>query len=526
MLENYLNWFKQFIGNMGEGIWTILKNLFSGIVQIFNFSTYFQQFSSYAGKFNALEWILAILSFILAFAIWAGLIFLLVLLIRKYIRFRKTLVGNEDLLEEIADLHRDVVRLTTEKERILSMKVSQAGLTPEEFKKLLESTENEVNTSAEEQPTEEATDNAPTPDPQHLSRFFRLTAVDEKYAFYNPPDYENTMSMEELCTDVRNYACYASHLYYEIKAIRLFFAGLASTKMILLQGISGTGKTSLPYMLGKYFRNDATIASVQPSWRDRTELFGYFNEFTKRFNETEVLRRIYEASYNDDINIIVLDEMNIARVEYYFAEMLSILEMPDPSEWKIELTPNVWENDPKHLLGGKLKIPQNVWYVGTANNDDSTFSVSDKVYDRAFVINLDSKGIPFDAPETTAKNISFSYVDSLCRKAVEEHPVSQEILDKIAKLDLYVIEKFRVAFGNRILKQLKIFVPVYVACGGDELEGLDYLLATKVFRKFESLNLSLIRDEIKGLIAYLDNLFGTGTMKECTEFLLRLQKTY
>ncbi len=525
MLEHFLDWFYAFMTTMLGGVWQMISNFFMGLVQIFNFGAYFDQFSQYGAEFSALEWILAVLCFILAFAIWAGLIFVLVLLIRKYIRFRRTIVGNEDLLEEIADLHRDVVRLNNEKERILAMKVSQAGLSPEEFQRLLESTET-PSLEGDVDETAEISDASPTPDPQHLSRFFRLTAVDEKYAYYVPPTYDNSMSLEELCNDVRNYACYASHLYYEMKTIRLMFAGLSCTKMLLLQGISGTGKTSLPYMLGKYFINDATIASVQPSWRDRTELFGYFNEFTKRFNETEVLRRIYEASYNDDINIIVLDEMNIARVEYYFAEMLSILEMPDPTEWNIELTPTVWENDPKHLDGGRLKIPQNVWYIGTANNDDSTFSVSDKVYDRAFVINLDSKGIAFDAPETTAKNISYSYVDSLFQKAVQEHPVTQDILDKVAKLDLYVIEKFRVAFGNRIMKQLMVFVPVYVACGGTVLEGLDYMLATKVFRKFESLNLSLIRDEIKGLIAFMDTLFGNGSMKECTAFLQRLQKTY
>ena len=108
-----------------------------------------------------------------------------------------------------------------------------------------------------------------------------------------------------------------------------------------------------------------------------------------------MLRRIYEASYNDDINIIVLDEMNIARVEYYFAEMLSILEMPDQSEWNIQLISSTWDTDPKRLKNGDLKISPNIWYIGTANNDDSTFSVSDKVYDRAFVINIDSKGMAF-----------------------------------------------------------------------------------------------------------------------------------
>jgi hypothetical protein len=206
--------------------------------------------------------------------------------------------------------------------------------------------------------------------------------------------------------------------------------------------------------------------------------------------------------------------------------MLSILEMPDPNEWKIELVPSMWQTDPKHLIDGKLHIPQNVWYIGTANNDDSTFAVSDKVYDRALVINLDSKGIPFDAPVTEAKRINYSYVESLYRKAIQDHPVSEEHLEKIAKLDMYVIERFRVAFGNRIMKQLKVFVPVYVACGGDAVEAIDYLLATKVFRKFEGLNLSLIRDEIKGLIRYMEMLFGKGSMPECTAYLQRLQKMY
>jgi 5-methylcytosine-specific restriction endonuclease McrBC GTP-binding regulatory subunit McrB len=294
---------------------------------------------------------------------------------------------------------------------------------------------------------------------------------------------------------------------------------------VLLQGISGTGKTSLPYAMGKFFMNDSTIVSVQPSWRDRAELFGYFNEFSKRFNETEVLRRIYESAYNDDVNVMILDEMNIARVEYYFAEMLSIMEMPDPNEWKIELVPSAWDNDPKKLSDGKLLIPQNVWYVGTANNDDSTFAVSDKVYDRAFTINIDSKANPFPAPDTEPMQVSYSYVNSLYEKAVEENPLDKKYLDMIEQLDTFVIKKFRIAFGNRIIKQLKVFAPVYVACGGNVLEAIDHILATKVFRKFESLNLSLIRDEIKGLINYLNTLFGKNKMESSIEFLERLQRT-
>ena len=510
-MDGFLSWFFAFITTMLGGVWQIFSNLFLGIVQIFNFPVYFDQFSQYQSDFNVLGWILAVFCFILAFAVWGAVIFIAILGIRKYLRFRKTLVGNEDLLEEIADLHLDVIKLTAEKERIMALKIANTGLSLDELRAIFD--------EEDEKEEEEA---VATED----RRFFRLAAVDEKYSMYTPPTYQTGMSLEEICDDIRNYACSRSRLFYEKKTIRLMFAGLASTKLIILQGISGTGKTSLPYIMGKYFANDATIASVQPSWRDRSELFGYFNEFTKKFNETEVLRRIYESTYNDDINIIVLDEMNIARVEYYFAEMLSILEMPDPNEWKIELVSSMWQTDPKHLVDGKLQIPQNVWYIGTANNDDSTFAVSDKVYDRALVINLDNKGIPFDAPPTDAKYINYSYVESLYRKAVVDHPVSAENLEKIAKLDVYVIEKFRVAFGNRIMKQLKTFVPVYVACGGEEVEAIDYLLATKVYRKFEGLNLSLIRDEIKGLIRYMDTLFGKNSMPECTAYLMRLQKMY
>ncbi|MGM9631770.1 MAG: hypothetical protein ACI3XL_01590 [Eubacteriales bacterium] len=522
-MDGYLSWFFAFMTSMLiDGVWRIFYNLFLGIVQIFNLPVYIDQLLMYKNQFGALDWVFCVLSIILVYGVWAIIIFLIILAIRKYVRFRRSLVGNEDLLEEIADLHRDVIRLTQEKERIMALKVGQTGISMEQLNGIFDEETRQVQGSA----PAGASGKDVKPDDPNAKRFFRLSGVDDKYEYLTPPEYVEGMTLEEICDDIRNFACSKMHLYYEKKTIRLMFAGLASTKLIILQGISGTGKTSLPYCMGKYFKSDATISAVQPSWRDRSELFGYFNEFTKKFNETEVLKRIYEASYNDDINIIVLDEMNIARVEYYFAEMLSVLEMPDPSEWKLNLVTATWPNDPKHLENGNLSIPQNVWYIGTANNDDSTFAVSDKVYDRALVINLDTKGVAFEAPVTESKSISYSYVADLYEKAIEQYPVSEENHDKIQKLDMYVIQKFRVAFGNRIIKQLDKFVPVYVACGGDEIEAIDYLLATKVFRKFESLNLSLIRDEIKGLKDYLDTLFGKGRMEVCIEYLNRLQKMY
>lgn len=521
-MEGFLNWFFAFIVQMFGGLWDSIKHIFLGIFNIFNVPKYISLFNTYKNQFRLVDWIFSILALIIVYAFWIVIVLIIILLIRKYIRFRKTLVGNEDLLEEISTLHQEIDRATREKERVLALKLGAAGMSMEELQQAIQDIDkidDEPENSEEDENGEKAQEN-------NGKRFTRLSIVDDKYTYYIPPVYNTEMNLQEICDDLRMFACYRSRLFYDIKTIRLMIAGLASTKMVVLQGISGTGKTSLPYVMGKYFKNDVTIASVQPSWRDRTELFGFFNEFTKKFNETEVLKRIYDASYNDNVNIIILDEMNIARIEYYFAEMLSIMEMPDPNEWKIELVPSSWDTDPVKLVDGKLSIPQNVWYVGTANNDDSTFSISDKVYDRAFTINLDKKGIPFEATPTDAKDISYSYIESLYQKAIAEIKISDDTTEKLAKLDQYIIDHFRVAFGNRIMKQISLFVPVFVACGGDEIEGLDYILATKVLRKFEALNLGLIRDEIKGLINYLDVNFGKDRMGECIAYLKRLQKMY
>lgn len=520
-MDKFLRWFFEFISEMLKGFEIMFQGIGRGIIKIFNVKNYIKIFKTYSKDFSTIEWILAVLTIIVVIAIYVLVFVLIIMVIRKYIRFRHSIVSNEDLLEEISVLQRDVMKMAKEKDRIMAMKVAQIGggsgpalsLTSEEYE--TEDAENIQQAAGDEGIFITQT-----------RRFSKLYEVDMFYKDYATPDYDNEIDLPGVCERYRNFACSKMHLFYDIKTIRLFIAGMASTKLIILQGISGTGKTSLPYSFGKFLGIDTTIASVQPSWRDRTELFGYFNEFTKNFNETEVLKRIYESSYNDNVNLILLDEMNIARIEYYFAEMLSILEMPNADEWELDLVPNVWSSDPENLDHGRLRIPQNIWYIGTANNDDSTYAISDKVYDRAQPINLDAKGVAFEAPETEQLTISFSHLNDLFQDAFEKYPISEENLKKIHQLDLWVIDKLRVAFGNRIIKQMGLFVPVYVACGGEELDGIDYILATKIFRKFESLNLAMLRDELKELVVYINKSFGKGKMNESIAYLERLQKLF
>ena len=515
------------MSEMLKGYAEIVKGIGRGFRQIFDIKNYITIFKTYSTDFSAVSWILAVLSIIIVVAIYVLILAMIILAIRKYLRFRHSIVSNEDLLEEISLLQRQVLKMTKEKDEIMAMKVAQMGLPAgsgalslADGQTAFEGGEGGGEAAASVGTVEDGV--VQTTD----FRFSKLIEVDTFYKTYTPPEYDNEISLEGIVDRFRNFACSRMHLYYEPKTIRLFLAGMASTKLIILQGISGTGKTSLPYSFGKFLQVDTTIASVQPSWRDRTELFGYFNEFTKNFNETEVLKRIYSSNYNNDINLILLDEMNIARVEYYFAEMLSILEMPNADEWELDIVPNVWSTDPVKLDKGKIVIPQNIWYIGTANNDDSTFAISDKVYDRAQPINLDSKGVAFDAPDTPPMNLGFDHLDQLFHEAFDKYPISQENLKKIQQLDLWVIEKLRVAFGNRILKQMNLFVPVYVACGGDELDGIDYVLATKIFRKFESLNLAMLREELRELCAYMNKVFGKNKMNESIAYLERLQKLF
>ena len=357
------------------------------------------------------------------------------------------------------------------------------------------------------------------------SRFCKLCNLDEIRISLQRVSYDDHITLRQFCENFRNYAASRLKLYYDISDIRRFVAGMAVSKILILQGMSGTGKTSLAHAFGDFIDNASTVIPVQPMWKERTDLIGYYNEFTRRFNETLLLEKMYEANYSRDMYITVMDEMNIARVEYYFAEFLSLLELPNEDERLLTVVSDVWEDDPAQLINGNVKLPPNMWFIGTANNDDSTFAISDKVYDRAMIMNLDMKADPFIAPKTQKTVISAEQFNKLAADAMREYEVTARNMKRIEELDKYLIKHFQITFGNRIMKQIKSYIPVYVACGGNELDAIDDILAKKVLRKLEMQNPIYIKNEAEGLCAYLDNLFGQDKMVLCKSFMARLQRT-
>ena len=505
---------------------------------------YFLIFKTYFPTLNIIGKILSILLMLILAAIP---ILAIVLLIRKAILHHQLKADSSDnaaLYKEIGRLNKQVLDLMEEKNSILALKVNAMGGTERiPYMGASALTDDVVPTVGNVTSCENALAAAAAAANGDLSkapmvhavlsenkniehRFPKLTLVDEKYADIELPTYDDEISLEDFTEGYRYFACSQMGLYYTPEIVRRFVAGMASSKLLILEGISGTGKTSLPYSFSRYLDNPATIVSVQPSFRDRSELLGYFNEFAKRFNETEFLRALYEANYRLDPTLIVLDEMNLARIEYYFAEMLSVLEMPSKDEWVLDLVPTAWDGDPEKMTDGKIQVSDSTWFIGTANNDDSTFTITDKVYDRAMPIELNERADEFECEPREAVHITAEHLEYLFQKAKVDYPISDELLDNMQKLDSYLITRFKMSFGNRIMKQMYDFIPVYVACGGTELEAMDYIVARKVLKKFESMNVTFVRDEITGLISYIEKIFGKVGMEDSKAYLRRIQNFY
>ena len=525
-VDNFLKYFFQDFGRVLRAFLEVFAAIFNFLNYLLNFPMRMEIIKSYEENFTTTDWILLLLANLALIVLLVIACIFLVKLIRRIFRFRIPVKEYDNMVKQVRNLQRDLMRANYEKDKLLAMRLAELGGSTEGMQDIVEEQEGE-NSEQEQDITsigERNTFESPIVDPSS-SRFFRLTSVDNFYkTTYVPPVYEQEVTLEDFCVRFRAYAAASLGLYYELDMIRYFVAAMGTARIIILQGISGTGKTSLPYAFGKFVQKDTSLVSVQPSWRERTELYGYYNEFTKKYSETDFLRAIYEANYYRDPHILILDEMNIARVEYYFAEMLSILEMPLVEEWKVDIVTATWDNDPCLINNGTVQIPNNVWFVGTINNDDSTFAVADKVYDRAIPIDLDSRAEPFDCDEVPPITISTDKLEELFAEAKEKYPLSKEMEDKMEVLNGYLIKNFRLAFGNRVIKQVRDFVPCFIACGGTEIQAVDFIIAKKVLRKFESLSLGFMKDDLAKFNQYLDKLFGKNTMSICKEYVELLRK--
>lgn len=300
-------------------------------------------------------------------------------------------------------------------------------------------------------------------------------------------------------------------LFYTDRDVRSFVAGLSMSRLHLLQGISGIGKSSLPRAFADAVGGRCETITVQAGWRDRNDLFGYYNAFEKTYRSTAFTQAVYTAQtplFRDRIIIVLLDEMNLSHPEQYAADILDVLERPDAESRRFELmTTQPGGTLPTLLDEGRfLQLPDNVWFIGTANHDETTKDFADKTYDRSFVLDLPNQPKPFPlTQQAPRKPVSCSAFIKACALAERQHQgdanTARQWLDEVLRNPL--ADRFGVGWGGRLESQLKRYVPVVVAAGGSYGEALDLLISSRVLRKIRGRHdnqredLQHLREEIK-----------------------------
>ncbi len=310
-------------------------------------------------------------------------------------------------------------------------------------------------------------------------------------------------------------------LYYPIEDIRVLLGGLAMSQLHVFQGISGTGKTSLAKAFAKAVGGFCTDIAVQAGWRDRDDLLGHYNAFERKFYEKDCLQALYQAQtprWSDTCNVILLDEMNLSRPEQYFSEFLSALEKNTHQERLISLAETALPNAPQNLKGGRqILVPQNVWFIGTANHDETTNELADKTYDRAHVMTLPKQDHRFDIDPYNKAKFSFSSLNSAFDNAEAEYKEKvEELLNQLTNHNIteQLADTFGLGWGNRFERQAKRFIPVMLACGASDGEALDHLLSTRVMRSGKVTGrYDVAADDIGLLTDALTNFWTTSKLK-------------
>ncbi|MCY1083023.1 hypothetical protein [Archangium lansingense] len=319
-------------------------------------------------------------------------------------------------------------------------------------------------------------------------------AMDEDTGLQREVEVEERVPrLDKFCKDLRHRLAYnpqtKQELYYSERDVRAFVAGLAMSRLHLLQGISGTGKTSLPREFARAVGGAFTLVEVQAGWRDRDDLLGYFNAFEGRHYESDFLLALYRAqtpAFRDRLCLIVLDEMNLSRPEQYFANLLAQLEQPETKR-EVRLVTDPTQKPPQRFRDRHtLAIPSNVWFIGTANHDETTVEFADKTYDRAHVMELPRHRQAVQAEHRSERPpVSYKALLRAFEEARQKHEAGAKTVARVLDQHLSPVldAHFQVGWGSRLERQVADFVPVVLASGGSEVEAADHLIATKLLRK-------------------------------------------
>ena len=305
------------------------------------------------------------------------------------------------------------------------------------------------------------------------------------YGDYFPQGERGTVEEHEKISDLKEYLT-AQGLVFPDRTLKAFHTSLKTSNispLTVLAGISGTGKTLLPIKYAEAMGMHSLVVSIQPRWDSPQDLFGFYNYLEHKYKATELARALVRMDpYNfnelegdnrsDRMLLVLLDEMNLARVEYYFSEFLSKLELRrdikdefsaaerNRAEIEMETGPRD-END----MGFRIWVGENVLFVGTVNEDESTQTLSDKVLDRANVLRFgkpsDDLNQAFNHEVAPQEHFLHStewkeWIKPLSEQAGWDNNIQKWIKDVNGAL-----EQIRRPFGHRVQQAMRLYVNNY-----------------------------------------------------------------
>lgn len=219
-------------------------------------------------------------------------------------------------------------------------------------------------------------------------------------------DEPSVLTTNEIIEHMDSYIA-SKGFYYEKEEIQNLYLSLRTKPFVILSGISGTGKTMIVKWLAESVgatneNGRFTLIPVRPDWNDGSDLLGYI-DIKGQFIEGPLTSVIKNAQNNPDMPyFVLLDEMNLARVEYYFSDVLSVMESRELVGNSVRSLPLLQEEKVGEFIG----FPPNLYIIGTVNMDETTHPFSKKVLDRANTIefnevNLDNLSFLHSQPQTT-----------------------------------------------------------------------------------------------------------------------------
>lgn len=323
----------------------------------------------------------------------------------------------------------------------------------------------------------------------------------------------------EYIEHIHNYITSKGYIY-SIDTIKNFYISLKSKPFVLLAGISGTGKSKLVELFAEAIGANSdngryNIIPVRPDWSDPSDLLGYRN-IHGNF-QTGPLTSIIKKAIDDPTKpyFVCLDEMNLARVEYYFSDILSIMETRKKKE--IIITNKLFkrevfgEDETAREELSNIYIPENLYIVGTVNMDETTFPFSKKVLDRANTIEFNKVDLSIDFDtfmDLEEEDPILLHNNSLKSKYLKlkdciEH---REVIKEVNNILITIndeLEKVGLQFGYRVRDEIMFYI---LYAENEELMeidlALDYAIKQKILPRIQGSDFS-----IKKILIELFNVF-------------------